>query len=419
MRTIFFSWAVLTAASVWGQKTLLLEDKTYEQSIRSVQCYPNQPTEGNMSLPAVARLNAQNLVLEFDDLQEQKSNYYAKLVHCNFDWSKSGLMDLDFMRDYNEFPINDYSYSINTHVPYVHYRYPIPPVKVPGNYVILVYRDGNKQDLMLTRRILISDSRVSFIPDDQISGLGNIRSTNQALNFVVNYADMEIINPMGSVHVVIRQNQRWDNAKLDVKPSFIREDQSQLEFRFYDMDKTFSAGNEFRFVDFRSLNYPGQNTMKLDKSHKPYDLYVALDAPRGGQAYSQYPDSNGSFYPDNKDYPDEPWISANYLHVNFGLKSSKFDGDVYVIGAFNGWDRNPENKMDYDPTQGLYSRRILLKQGFYNYQYWLESKREAGNKIEGDYFQTENMYEVFVYYRPFQPNADLLVGYAMIPVNPR
>src|SRR4051794_23254375 len=112
MRTIFFSWAVLTAASVWGQKTLLLEDKTYEQSIRSVQCYPNQPTEGNMSLPAVARLNAQNLVLEFDDLQEQKSNYYAKLVHCNFDWSKSGLMDLDFMRDYNEFPINDYSYSI-------------------------------------------------------------------------------------------------------------------------------------------------------------------------------------------------------------------------------------------------------------------------------------------------------------------
>jgi hypothetical protein len=402
----------------WGQKTLVMGDNTYEPSIRSVQCYPNQPTEGNSLLPAVARMDSQNLLLEFDDLREQKNNYYARLMHCNFDWTKSTLMDLDFMHDYNEFPINDYGYSVNTHVPYVHYRYPIPAVKIPGNYLLMVYRDGNKQDLILTKRIVIFNGRVSFAPDDQISGLGNIRSTNQALNFVVNYSNVEILNPMGSVHVVIRQNQRWDNAKFDVKPSFIREDASQLEYRFFDMDKTFSGGNEFRFVDFRSLNSPGQNTLKIDKSHKPYDLFVALDGPRGSQAYSQYPDMNGSFAPANLDYNDEPWISANYVQVNFGLKSPKLKDDVYVIGAFNGWNKNAENKMDYDATQGLYSRRMLLKQGFYNYQYWVDSPDDP-NQVEGNHFETENMYEVLVYYRPFQPNADLLIGYFVIPVNPR
>ncbi len=418
MRTSLLILFSAVCINSWAQKTLIVGDKTYEPEIRSVQCYPNQPTEGNTILPAVARMDSQNLLLEFDDLRDQRNNYYGRLMHCNFDWTKSGLMDLDFMREYNEFPINDYQYSGNTHIPYVHYRFPIPTVKVPGNYLIMVYRDGNKQDLVLTRRIVIFDSRVSFIPDDQISGLGNIRSTNQALNFVVNYPEMEMINPMASVHVVIRQNQRWDNAKYDVKPSFIREDASQLEYRFFDMDKTFSGGNEFRFVDFRSLNSPGQNTGRLDKMRKPYELFVALDAPRGNQPYSQYPDMNGSFTPANLDYNDDPAITANYLQVNFGLKSPKLKQDVYVIGAFNGYDKSSENKMDYDADKGLYTRRTLLKQGFYNYEYWVDSP-DNPNQIEGDYFQTENMYEVLVYYRPFQPNADLLVGYFVIPVNAR
>lgn len=418
MRITPFLVFIFSTSVVFGQKALTLADKTYEPQIRSVQCYPNQQTEGSMILPSAARMDAQNLILEFDDLREQKNNYYLRLVHCNFDWTKSTLMDLDFMRDYNELPINDYGYSINTHIPYVHYRAPIPPVKIPGNYVAMVYRDGNRQDLVLTKRLMIYDGRISFAPDDQIAGLGNIRESNQALNFIVDYSDMEIINPMGSVHVVIRQNQRWDNAKFDVKPSFLREDQSRIEYRFFDMDKTFTAGNEFRFVDFRSLNYPGQNTLRLDKSHKPYDLYVAVDGARGAQAYAQYPDMNGNFAPDNRDYSDEPWISANYLYVNFGLKSPKLQGDVYVIGAFNGWDKNAENKMDFDAAQNMYTRRLLLKQGFYNYQYWVEGDG-APNQIEGDHFQTENLYEILVYYKPFQPNADLLLGYFVIPVNAR
>lgn len=416
MRMIFFLLLTVIIPSR-AQKSLVHEDWAYEPQIRTVQCYPGQSTDGNFLLPAATHMDRQDLIVEFDDLTEQRNNYYVKLIHCNFDWTKSGLMDLDFMSDYNEFTISDYSFSINTHIPYVHYRFSLPRVKIPGNYVVIVYRDGNRQDLILSRRIVVFDSRVSLVRDDQISGLGNIRNTNQALNFTINYGNTEIINPMGSVHVTIRQNQRWDNAKFDVKPSFLREDVNQLEYRFFDMDKTFKAGNEFRFVDFRSLNNPGQNTLKIDKGHKPFDLVVNLDAPRASQSYSQYPDLNGNFYVDNLDYRQEPWISANYLNVNFGLQSPALKGDVYLIGAFNGWAYTEENKMQYH--QGMYSQRILLKQGFYNYQYWVAGPEAEGNQIEGNNFQTENSYEVLVYYRPFQPNADLLIGYFFIPVNPR
>lgn len=402
--------------AVWGQKNLVFQDKTYEPQIRTVQCFPLQNIDlPNTMLPAATSLESQNLLLEFDDLRDQRSNYYVRIIHCNYDWTKSGLMDLDFMRDYNEFNINDYAFSLNTHIPYVHYRFALPQVKIPGNYLAVVYRDGDKKDIVLSKRFLIYDSRIGFNQNDDIAGLGTLRNTNQALNFILDYSRTEVINPMENIHVIIRQNQRWDNAKVDVKPAFIRDNVSQMEFRFFDMDKTFQGGNEFRFVDFRSLNYPGQNTDKLDKSRKPYNLTVMLDAPRGSQAYSQYPDLDGNYYVDNKDYQQDPWIGANYLNVVFGLKSAPLNGDVYVIGAFNNWARTEENKLTYD--QGLYTTRMLLKQGFYNYQYWVDSSDP--NVVEGNHFETSNVYDVLVYYRPFQPNADLLIGYFVIPVNPR
>ncbi|MBL7864552.1 MAG: DUF5103 domain-containing protein [Cyclobacteriaceae bacterium] len=400
----------------FGQKVLLMEDQTYEAQIKTVLCY--SPTQGMGVLTPATKLERQNLQLEFDDLQEEKNNYYARLIHCNYDWKKSDLHDLDILREYNEFPINDYSFSINTHIPYVHYRLSIPSVKLPGNYLLVVYRDGNKSDIVLSKRILVYQNLMILGQDDNISGLGNLKSTNQAINFKLMYGRMEVLNPANTVHVTLRQNQRWDNARTDLAASFIREDIHQLEYRFFDMNNTFSAGNEFRFVDFRSLNSPGLNTERVDKSHKPYDVYVATDAPRAGMAYTQFPDRNGGFTIENLDYRQEPWISTNYVNVIFSLRSPAVNEDVYIIGGFNGWSQNEENRMQY--RDGAYTKQILLKQGLYDYQYWVNpGSRYNGNHLEGNHFQTENIYEVLVYYKPFQPNADLLVGYFQVPVNPR
>lgn len=409
----------LTLAGVtttWGQKSLRMEDAEYEPQIRTVLCYSLSFGAGVPS-PA-AKLETQNIVLEFDDLQNDRNSYYARLIHCNHDWSRSQLRDLDILRDYNEFPINDYSFSINSRIPYVHYRFPVPPVRLPGNYLLVVYRNGDRNDIVLSRRILIYQSLMMLVEEDNMAGLGNLKTTNQALNFMVGYARMEVLNPSTSVHLTIRQNQRWDNARTDVKPSFIREDIKQLEYRFFDMDHTFSAGNEFRFVDFRSLNSPGINTQRLDRSQDPYELYVVPDAPRGNSAYTQFPDKNGAFVIENLDNRMEPWITCNYVNANFTLRSPQLSEDVYVIGGFNSWKQDDENKMTW--SDGVYSAKLLLKQGFYDYQYWVKpSAKINGNYLEGNHFQTENLYEVLVYYRPFQPNADLLVGYFLLPVNPR
>ena len=383
-----------------AQKKLLYRDMVYEPQIKTVQLFPDQ-------------------TLEFDDLQDNRNNYYVKFIHCNYDWTKSGLQDLDFMHEYNEFTINEYAISNNIYPPYVHYRFQIPKVKIPGNYLLIIYRDGDKSDLIISQRFFVADNQVTLAKDNSFSGGGTLRTSNQQLNFVINYGTIELLNPLESVHVVIRQNKRWDNARMDVKPSFIREDASELEYRFFDQDKHFNAGNEFRFVDFRSLNFPGINTGKLDRSVKPYQLTVQLDKSRSIQAYAQYPDINGGYTIENRDN-GEPATSGNYIETIFFLQAPKLiEGDVYVIGAFNNWIRDDENRMTYNSTQGVYECSLFLKQGFYNYEYFVESPQLSPDYFEGSHYETENEYEILVYYKPFRPNADLLIGHFVLQVNPR
>ncbi len=418
MKSILSVTILLISQFVYAQKQLEFSDKSYEDEIRTVMLYPSQGGSRNNLRSAVAPIQGQNLVLEFDDLQSERSNYYVKLIHFNQDWSKSSLMDLDFLSDYNEFPINQYDLSSNVSIPYVHYYFQLPAVKLPGNYLLVAYRENDQKDILLSRRFMIYDNQVSIFQDDVLQGVGTLWATNQQLNFKVNYLRLDVINPMESIHAVIRQNQRWDNVRIKINPSFIREDKRELEYRFFDQDHQFMAGNEFHFVDFRSLNYPGQNTGRMDRSKRPFHLFVQTDKSREDQAYAQYSDINGNFVIENLDYRDAA-LSGDYVFVTFTLAVPPVNGQLYLLGAMNNWTRSAESKMSFRKDQNVYETTLLLKQGLYNYQYWVDSDKSNGFLIEGSHFETENFYEIFIYYRPFRPNADLLVGYYPIQVNKR
>jgi hypothetical protein len=390
----------------------------YEPQIRTVVVRPGfEDPQANLE-PAVAKLGEWNLILEFDDLRDQRDNYYAKIIHCNFDWTRSGLMDLDFLSEFNEFPISNFEFSVDTHIPYVRYWLNLPPVKIPGNYLVIVYRGSDKNDVILSKRFMVFDTRVSVANERNLIGAGNIASLNQQINFTVNYGNLEVINPLENIKVSIRQNQRWDNMATDIRPSFVREIEKQLEYRFFDEAKMFKGGNEFRFFDLRSLNNPGRNVDRVNRTVKPYEVFIEKDKSRADEVYSQLPDLNGGFIPANLDYRDDAF--TNYANVNFTLSAPEpYRGNVYVTGGFNYWNLTEENRMRYDSLNKSYRARILLKQGWYDYQYLIQSPTLPPYFFEGSHYETENFYEIFVYYRPFQPKADLLIGYVRLEKNPR
>lgn len=416
-----FLWACapLTQSSTFSDsnpKTLEFADRVYEPQIETVLLHPTGGDNANL-LPAVTKMGEWKLLLEFDDLRNQRDNYSARIVHCNHDWTKSDMMDLDFLKDYNEFNITNFQFSIDTHIPYIHYTFDLPAVKLPGNYVVVVYRQGDKDDIILSKRFMVFDSRVTFSRDRNLVNAGRVASLNQQLNFTINYQNITIPNPLENVWVVIRQNQRWDNMVMDIKPAFIREAEHELEYNFFDDKKMFKGGNEFRFFDLRSLNYPGRNVDYVNKTVKPFEAFIQKEKPRTSMAYAQNPDLDGNFKLANLDYNNINF--ANYLYVNFNLSTPLVRGDVYVSGAFNYWNLDEKNKMEYDSAGQKYQARILLKQGWYDYEYVVKSPTLPSYYLEGSHYETQNSYELFFYYKPFQPRAEQLIGYMRIDENPR
>ncbi len=398
-------------------KVLQLFDIAYEPQIKTIKLTQLGVDSRSQLLPSVTPIGTWSLQLEFDDLRGQRDTYNAQVIHCNHDWTKSTLADLDYLNQYNEFPITTFDFSLDTHIPYVHYKFKLPPVKLPGNYVLLIYRGTDLSDIILSKRFMVYDQKVNLTRQKNLVGQGALASVNQQLNFVINYKNIELINPIENINVTIRQNQRWDNLLQQVKPTFIRESSRDLEFNFIDQEMMFKGENEFRFFDIRSLNYPGRNVATVNKTVRPFEVKIQADKTRNGEVYSSYDDLNGGFNTDNYDFRNA--VSGNYANIHFTLASPKIiDGEVFLSGSFTNWNLTTEHKMKYDSSNKEYRAMALLKQGWYDYHYVTKSAKLPKHHFEGSHFETENDYEIFVYYRSFQPQADLLLGYYRLEENP-
>ena len=94
---------------------------------------------------------------------------------------------------------------------------------------------------------------------------------------------------------------------------------------------------------------------------------------------------------------------------------------VFLDGDFTQRRFDPNSRMVYNPSTGLYERSMLLKQGAYNYQYLVVpqgGKRGYTAQIEGDKYQTENEYFIRVYHRRPGERYDRLIGVAAIQSRP-
>jgi hypothetical protein len=86
---------------------------------------------------------------------------------------------------------------------------------------------------------------------------------------------------------------------------------------------------------------------------------------------------------------------------------------MYISGALNNWVFNDENLMTYDPGKAEYQCTMLLKQGWYNYEYIFirdGDKTADPSLFEGNHYETENDYLVLVYYRNPGDRYDRIIG---------
>ncbi len=396
-----------------NEKKLLYENHIYEKNIRSVLLYPLEGPRRDPLLPAALPLNQSfPLALSFDEVYtEEADRYMVKILHCNMDWTPSGLKDMEFLDEYNEFSIDQFDFSMATKVHYTHFSFVVPRVKKPGNYLLVVYRNYDEKDLIITRRFFVYANNIQIKAGVGMSTGVSQRLVNQQINFTIDYSNMFLSNPLLDIKVVIRQNHRWDNAIYDLRPTMVREDLHQLDYKNFDLKNNFLAGNEFRFFDMRSLLYSGQNIEKIIREDYGYDAFLYVDKSRGTQPYTITRDLNGAYVIENKDHPDAN-LEGDYARVHFFLElPEKLNTAVYLAGELTDWSYSKENEMKFLENSGLYTCTLLLKEGLYDYCYLVPDNAHDPNMIEGNHFETRNEYEIIVYYRDPSVNSDLILGY--------
>lgn len=408
--------------SSYADRTLRYEDYIYDPSIRSVQCYVGTGSPEEIFVPPVIPLDQTlPVMLEFDQLNTPQQRFIVKLVHCNADWTPSNLTDIQFMQDYNEFFITDVLNSVNTQVPYLHYRFAVPQVKLSGNYLIVVSQEGG--NLKLTQRMMVYENLVSLVTRPVAGTDPSTRRTHQQIDFDIFYPQYPLVNPAQELKVVLRQNHRWDNARTFLRPTFTRENQRKLEYTFFEQENSFPGLNEFRFFDTRSLRSIGMGVARIDREASPREVLLQPEQSRAGEPYSQYEDVNGKFVFGNREFGNAE-TDADYAWVTFQLQApEELPGAIYVFGGLTDWEALPEYRLTWDAGKQLYTARALLKQGYYNYYYGLlPPAASAGLEavvFEGSHFSTENQYDLMVYYRPPGSRADLLIAYNTVEFNER
>ncbi|MEM9324923.1 MAG: type IX secretion system plug protein domain-containing protein [Bacteroidota bacterium] len=390
-----------SSAPMWG-------NDNFQENLGMVQLYPSVQGPGvNPAIPL-----GRSVTLNFDILADDYEFLYVKLIHCDYEWRTSNLSELQYLPVYNEFAINDFAYSANTLVNYINYHITLPPVAKSGNYVAVVYRQGESDKPILSRRFLVFENNVAINARVQFSSIVSKQNTHHEIAFDLRYANLEVFNPYSDIKIALLQNHNWEGVIKDLKPTVQRIDQKYLEYYPLNGENNFPAGNEFRFFDARATQYRGQNIAAVFPENGRYVCKLGRDFPRSALPYSGLIlDSNGGFRIENTN-PGANLLESDYLLVDFQLEAPSYDGDVYVSGTFNQWHRDDRNRMTYDPDRQLYTARLRLKQGFYDFQY--EVGGNNNYEIEGSYREAENQYEILVYFSDPLGAFDRIVGYTSL-----
>ena len=385
-------------------------DMTYEDNIRTVTLRPISDPYG---LPIIKLNSREALVLDFDQLGVDFTNYSYTIIHCNHDWSPSDLLKAEYIEGMQDYFMNDYDFSINTYIPYTHYTLTIPNQNLrftkSGNYVLIVYQNDDVNDVVITRRFIVFEEFVNIGGEVIRATQLDERMTHQQLNFVLNHSGYDIPNPYIDLNVTILQNGRWDNAMFGLKPKFIRN--NQMDFNF-DGENSFAGGNEFRSFDTKQLTELTLNTRKsvLDSN---YTVFIVPEIPRNTLTYSTLDDVNGRFVIRRLN-SNQPNYEADYAWMDFFLRAEPYySGDVYVFGQLSDWQVKPRFKLTYDETSKAFRGRVLLKQGYYDYQYVTAldgDVRADETEIEGSHWETSNEYTILVYHREIGIRYDRIVG---------
>ncbi len=371
-----------------------------------------------LSDPILKLGGSDQLLISFDDLKPDETDYAYTLIHCDANWEKSFLGKTEYIKGFTENYMDDYEYSFNTNVEYAHYKVLIPneqmQITKSGNYVLKVYDSTNPDKVVCTACFYVVDQKVEITPEIDFNTMVDIKKTTQQINFSVNYTGVSISDPHSETFVRVQQNNRADNQVEGITPTFTRpgiliyQENSALVFK---------GGNEYRHFDAVSTRFYGEGVAQIELFSPYYHFTLNNDEVMSRKPYLFKNDQNGKFFIRRQEADQDALeLESDYIFVHFSLpmRDPILTGEIFLNGDFTYNKFNKETKMVYNFGEKRYEATYFLKQGYYYYRYLFKptnSDKMSNTPIENDYYETENDYTIYFYFKPLGGRYDRLIGY--------
>lgn len=399
----------LSAQEVLQVQQLQLNDMQYRPDVRTVKMYRSL---SELDGPIIALNASEELTLAFDVLTDDIPDLEYTIIHCNKDWTPSQLNDYEYIDGFAENVMYNFEFARSTTKNYLRFTLNLPNDDVQflksGNYVVVVYNAEDPNDLYLSRRFYIYEPLAEIDLSDRRPVMPEYYRTHQELILEIATKNVKLRNVFQELSVNVMQNWRYDNAYYDLDPVFVKEDRL---IYFTDGRLLFNGMKEYRNFDTRNLMLLHHEVQRVQGG----EVYLFQDQLRVFENYNFIKDINGNFVNGMQDAVS-PQLEADYLPTHFSLRTYNpyQGGSVYIIGALSNWQLLSEFKMEFDFETKSYQKSVLLKQGYYDYMYAYvrDDKKDWDTSIfEGDYWETENSYQVFVYFTDLSSRYDRLIGY--------
>ena len=383
-------------------------------TVKGLQVVKNYDFE---DLPVLQMGNGDMLTIGFDELSHEYRRYTYRLEPCNPDWTPTeGLFESDWLRGFNGLPIEDYDNSLNTITLYTHYTLHFPNAncrpRISGNYRLHITDDETGDDaIIIELRVVepLMNVGLSVTTNTDLDHNGRY----QQVGMTVNYNRVRVTRPSDQLQTVVMQNGREDNMKTNVRPDF-----TTAEGLRWDHNKglIFEAGNEYHKFEVLDPSHPtmGLDITRWNEATRTWHVWPLTVEERRSYVYDE--DADGAFLQRNSDnYEIDRTSEYVYVHYQFVPRREYTDGNV-VIGGKWTTEAPGQYVMAYDDETKTYNATVLQKLGYYNYMLLLQDYDGTTHTLpeEGSFFQTENRYQAFVYYRGTGERSWRLVGFQEI-----
>lgn len=397
--------------AIFAQNIHAARQTMYSRLIKTLQVVVNN----DWLSPPVMTLGSDDVLnIGFDELSHEYHRFTYHIEHCEKDWTVSqDIFESDFLNGFNDNPIEDYQNSLNTTVLYTHYSLQLPnercSMKMSGNYRITIL-DENDEKVAAVEFMIVEPLMTIGLSCTTNTDI-DVNKSHQQISMTVGYGRTNVTNHNEQISVLVTQNNRNDNARSDIRPNLING--KGLEW-VHNRDLIFDAGNEYRKYEVLDVSHPTMGIDRIVWDGHNYNVYPFTDEPRTNYLYDV--DANGAFYIRNSDNRENDYTSE-YVNVHYRLKSPRLThGRIMINGEWTTDDEKASYVTEYDEDNGMYHATIMQKQGYYSYQYLLlnDDGTTTVSPTEGSFYQTENRYQAYVYYKETGGRTWRLVGFRQL-----